>query len=146
MCCVPDAVRAASGLQPDTRFTFPVRYRLKKRADFETLYTRGARVAGRHVVLFVAPTVAAQGRYGVTASRRVGGAVVRSRCKRRLRELYRLHRELPGVAELDIVANARRSLATAPWAVVVDDFVRCLDRAAVVTRARAGGTSGASQA
>ncbi len=47
---------------------------------------------GRHVVVFLMRAENDEGRFGVTASRRVGGAVVRSRCKRRLRELYRFHR------------------------------------------------------
>lgn len=68
------------------------------------------------------------GRFGVTASRRIGNAVVRSRCKRRLRELYRLHRHLPGVVASDIVANARRSCIKASWGDLEQDFRRCLER------------------
>jgi len=69
-----------------------------------------------------------QGRFGVTASRRVGGAVVRSRCKRRLRELYRIHRhELEG-SRVDMVVNARRSCASAPWAELERDFLDCVRR------------------
>ena len=63
------------------------------------------------------------GRFGVTASRKVGGAVVRSRCKRRLRELYRLHnREFEGCA-VDMVVNARQSVSQAPWNELEHDFV-----------------------
>jgi ribonuclease P protein component len=54
-------------------------------------------------------------RLGITASRRVGPAVVRSRVKRRIREWFRHHREdLP--VNRDIVVIARSSAATAPWA------------------------------
>jgi ribonuclease P protein component len=70
-----------------------------------------------------------QGKFGVTASRRVGGAVVRSRCKRRLRELCRIHRnEFDGMA-VDTVVNARRSAATAPWVELERDFLACARRA-----------------
>jgi ribonuclease P protein component len=49
-------------------------------------------------------------RLGVVASRRIGGAVVRNRAKRLLRELFRLHRsELP--AGLDLVVVAHGSIA-----------------------------------
>jgi ribonuclease P protein component len=54
----------------------------------------------------------------------VGGAVVRTRCKRRLREL---RQELQG-APLDIVINARRSSASAPWADLERDFMECARR------------------
>ena len=43
---------------------------------------------------------------------KVGNAVIRARSKRRLRELYRLHRRGLVVQPWDIVANARRSVAS----------------------------------
>jgi ribonuclease P protein component len=129
------AVKVASGLPSERRLIFPGTYRLKKRTDFQRIYSHGYRVPGRFVVLFVAQAELPTGRYGITASRKVGGAVVRARCKRRLRELYRLHRPEHGVAMLDIVANARRGCATAPWCELERDFLRCLKR---------GGTRGAA--
>jgi ribonuclease P protein component len=67
-------------------------------------------------------------RLGVTASRRVGGAVVRARCKRRLRELFRLHRdELSGLV-LDVVINARGGCAGAPWEELRQDYLGCMRR------------------
>jgi ribonuclease P protein component len=74
-------------------------------------------------------------RFGVTASRRVGGAVVRSRCKRRLRELYRLHERVFDGRAVDMVVNARQSVRLAPWKELEIDFLegirkglRVLDR------------------
>jgi ribonuclease P protein component len=65
-------------------------------------------------------------RLGVTASRRLGSAVVRSRCKRRLRELYRRHRaELAGL-NADIVLNARRGCDEAAWGELEDEYLRCV--------------------
>jgi ribonuclease P protein component len=72
----------------------------------------------------------AGGRLGVTASRKIGNAVRRARCKRRLRELYRLHPGV-GVAEsIDLVVNVRRSCGQAPWSTLVRDFDDCLQRVA----------------
>jgi len=92
------------------------------------LYTHGQQIKGRFVVLFVARAENDRGRYGVTASRKVGGAVTRARCKRRLRELYRLHRRQCDIEGLDIVANARHGCAAARWASLEEDFLRCLRR------------------
>lgn len=92
------------------------------------MYTRGRRIKGRYVVLFVMQADTGCGRYGVTATRKIGGAVIRARSKRRLRELYRLHRFDRGVETLDIVANARYGCARAPWAELEQDFLRCLER------------------
>lgn len=47
-------------------------------------------------------------RLGLTVSRRVGGAVVRNRVKRRIREWFRSRCELPSPA-LDLVVIARPS-------------------------------------
>jgi ribonuclease P protein component len=79
------------------------------------------------MVLFAFKTEG-DGCFGVTATKRIGGAVVRSRVKRRLRELYRLRRETRFLRSVDVVANARTSCATAPWAVLERDFDDCLER------------------
>jgi ribonuclease P protein component len=117
----PVGAKGANGLPSELRFGFPASARLKRRADFQKVYQHGFRIAGQHVVFFVAR---GQGRFGVTASRKVGSAVRRSRSKRRLRELYRLHRaELPA-GVWDVVANARWSCATAPWHELERDFAK----------------------
>ena len=122
------AAKAASGLPPERTEVFPKRIRLTKRAEFQRVYTSGDRVIGRYLVLFVMDAERASGRFGVTASRHVGSAVTRARCKRRLRELYRRHRQSAGLDGHDIVANARRGCASAPWSQLEADFRRCLSR------------------
>ncbi|MBD3854992.1 MAG: ribonuclease P protein component [Acidobacteria bacterium] len=113
----------------EQRFHFPAKARLKRRADFQRVYKDGARAAGRHVVVFLMRAEAHEGRFGVTASRRVGGAVVRSRCKRRLRELYRTHRHEFDGFPADTVINARRSCASVPWSELEQDFLASVHRA-----------------
>ena len=67
-------------------------------------------------------------RFGVTASRKVGNAVIRARSKRRLRELWRHRQTETALSALDLVANARRSCARAPWQALERDFDDCLSR------------------
>ena len=131
--------KVASGLPSERRLDFPASARLKRRADYQNVYKHGVRVTGRHVVLFLLQSREQAGRFGVTASRRIGGAVVRTRAKRRLRELYRLHRRDGEGRSYDIVANARRSSATAPWAEIEEDFVSCLRRGRLLTTGRCRG-------
>jgi ribonuclease P protein component len=67
-------------------------------------------------------------RCGVTATRRLGSAVVRNRCKRRLRELFRGHPELLEGLDVDIVVNARPGCAGAPWPQLESDYRRCVSK------------------
>ena len=99
----------------------------RRRAEFQRVYSQGIRVAGRHVVLFAVRTEGSS-RFGVTASKKVGNAVVRARSKRRLRELYRHRRAHDVLRSVELVANARRSCARAPWPVLERDFDACLER------------------
>ena len=68
-------------------------------------------------------------RFGLTASRKVGNAVVRNRCKRRLREVVRaLVRDSAAqgivVQGYDIVIIARTCCATTDFKVLQDDLLR----------------------
>jgi len=65
-------------------------------------------------------------RLGITASRKVGGAVVRTRCKRRLRELFRNDPARWTGQPADMVINARRGCAAAPWDELQRDYQRCV--------------------
>jgi len=125
--------KVASGLPSERRLDFPASARIKRRADYQKVYKHGVRVTGKHVVLFILQSREPGGRFGITASRRVGGAVVRTRAKRRLRELYRLHLRDEAGRAYDIVANARRSSATAPWIELEEDFINCLHRGRLLT-------------
>ena len=123
----PVGARAASVLPSDRSRRFPRSKRLLRRAEYQRVYSEGIRVVGRHVVLFAVRTDGTS-RFGVTASRKVGNAVVRARSKRRLRELWR-HRQTESVlSSLDLVVNARRSCARTPWQSLERDFDHCLSR------------------
>jgi ribonuclease P protein component len=105
--------------------------RLRRRAEFQHVYHHGERVGGRFMVVFA--TIRKDGRLvgarcGVTATRRLGSAVVRNRCKRRLRELFSGNRELLEGLDVDLVINARHGCADAPWRVLLSDYRRCVSR------------------
>ena len=64
---------------------------LKENHEFRRLYHRGTSSAGRHLVLYCRKNRLGHNRLGLVSSTKLGHAVVRNRCRRRLREVYRLH-------------------------------------------------------
>jgi ribonuclease P protein component len=88
--------------------------RLLDARDFRRVSRTGRRFAGNAFVMLVAPSgpgaMPDARRLGISASRRVGNAVVRNRVKRGVREWFRRHRTMlpPGV---DLVVIARRPAA-----------------------------------
>jgi ribonuclease P protein component len=87
---------------------------LKENYEFRRLYQRGKSAAGGTMVLYCRKNKLNRNRLGLTASTKLGHAVVRNRCRRRLREVYRLN--LPRMRKgYDIVLVARGRTANAPW-------------------------------
>lgn len=73
--------------------SFPRQLRLRRRAEFRAVQERGRKVHTTHFLLFVLEAEPGDTRLGITASRKVGSAVVRNRLKRYLREVFRRHRD-----------------------------------------------------
>jgi ribonuclease P protein component len=89
--------------------------RIRRKSDFASLYRDGGRIRGRYFHLVFRRNELGHSRLGVVASRKVGSAVVRNRVKRRLRELFRRHKELLR-EPIDLIVIARPESGDAPWA------------------------------
>lgn len=102
--------------------------KLRKRAQF--LFVRQGARASKGAVLVEARRRVEDGPIGVgfTASKKVGGAVVRNRAKRRLREAARQLLPEYGLAGVDYVLVARQSTPDAEWAGLLDDLENALIR------------------
>lgn len=90
---------------------------------------KGSRFGAASVVVQArrrAPTGPA--RMGFTATKKIGGAVVRNRARRRLRDIARRLLPLHGVEGVDYVFIARDTTAEAPWRRLVDDVENALIR------------------
>jgi ribonuclease P protein component len=63
---------------------------LKLNSEFQRVYKRGKSAHSTSIALFYLP-LEGEKKVGYTASKKVGNAVVRNHCKRRLRALVREH-------------------------------------------------------
>ena len=103
-------------------FGFPRRQRILKRNSFQKVQAEGRKVVTRYFVFLVRPNDLGWPRLGLTVSRKVGGAVVRNRVKRILREAFRQERPFDGLG-MDIVAIPRRELPIpAPYRLAADSL------------------------
>ena len=62
---------------------------LRYRKDFDRLYRKGRKVTDKYMLLFTLPNGLDYNRKAILASKKVGGAVVRNRARRLLKESYR---------------------------------------------------------
>jgi ribonuclease P protein component len=87
----------------------PKRRRLSRSGEFDRVYRDGSSHATRHLVLYSFPRRDEEEgdvRLGVSASRKVGGAVERNRVKRTLREAFwALSERLPDGHDFVLVAR-----------------------------------------
>jgi ribonuclease P protein component len=118
------------------RNKFPRRVRLLRHADFERVYKQGRRHFAAHMTVFYlqrgdrddsngASGGPAGPRIGFTVGKVLGGAVLRNRMKRRLREAVRLH--VPISAAVDVVINPKKSLLTTGFEELQSEVGRAFD-------------------
>jgi ribonuclease P protein component len=95
--------------------------------EFRKIYDHGVRISTPLFAAFLLARETDSGaRLGLTVPRAIGGAVVRNRIKRRLRDLFRRHRDRFG--DFDIVLNPRRTLLNASPADLERALLKIMER------------------
>lgn len=107
---------------------------LKLNHIFRRLYSTSG-YANSYLVLYARKNRTATNRVGVTVSKKLGGAVVRNRVRRRLREVYRLHeaRFAPG---WDIVVVARSRCINADFQKLCAAYLSLAEKAGITEAAQ----------
>ena len=97
---------------------------IKENRTFRLIYRRGHSAVTPFLVAYCRPNRLGRNRLGITVSTKLGGAVVRNRARRRLREVYRL--AAPRLRQgFDIILVARAKAVDGPY----DRLTRAFHRA-----------------
>jgi len=99
--------------------------RIRRRAEFQQVYERGIRIHSRYSTVFVLANTLEVGRLGIAATRKLGGAVVRNRAKRLIREVFRRNKIATG---FDVVIIPKRELLDASLNTLQTDYRTLLER------------------
>jgi len=96
-----------------------------RRAEYEAVYRDGRRRSSPQFLVFYRANRLGRSRFGLSVKKALGGAVVRNRIRRRVREILRLNdSEIP--SGWDIVIHPRSSVARAKFAPLAGELVRLL--------------------
>jgi ribonuclease P protein component len=98
--------------------------RLRRRADYLRCYRTGRRRHGEIAILYFVPNELGHPRLGITASRKVGDAVVRHRLKRRIKEIYRRWQERASLSSMDLVLHLKPEARGVEWPVFRAEMLR----------------------
>jgi ribonuclease P protein component len=112
--------------------------RLRHRRDFDAVFRKGRSWNNDLLVLRSLPNNMTRNRYGFVTSKRLGGAVVRNRVRRRLQEAIRVLRLDMG---WDIVVSAKTAAAGADYDELNRAVTELLARARILVEGEAPGES-----
>jgi ribonuclease P protein component len=102
---------------------------LRNSQQFRRVYEQGHKIHTPFFSAFFMRNDAGERRYGITVTRKIGCAVIRNRCKRRLREIVRKYELCPSYPDgFDLVLNVKSELVEADFEQLQKSFARVISR------------------
>src|SRR5262245_40268310 len=114
---------------------------LRNSQQFRRVYEQGHKIHTPFFSAFFMRNDEGARRYGITVTRKIGGAVVRNRCKRRLREVVRKYEICPSCSitcspgsassaeyGFDLVLNVKSELAKTDFNRLQESFARMMKK------------------
>jgi len=108
---------------------------LRTSQQFRRVYDQGRKFHTPFYTAFFLRTDSQEQRCGITVTRKIGGAVVRNRCKRRVREVIRLfyseahEGQIPDFG-FDLVINVKSAIIGAGFTELQEAFAKTMHRCA----------------
>ena len=118
--CDRDASAAA-------KLAYPRSCRIVRRADFDAVYRTGRRRSSASFLIFYRPNERGLSRFGMSVKKTIGGAVVRNRIRRRVREILRLNRQ-EIASGWDIVIHPRPAVLNANFGALTAELLKILPK------------------
>ena len=105
---------------------------LRNKRDFNAVYSNGRSYVNKNLVIYVLNDENYNGKVGFAAGKKLGGAVVRNRVKRLLREAYRLNKKNLR-SDCAIILMGRKNLVDAKVDVAIKAFRELCKKAKLMT-------------
>jgi ribonuclease P protein component len=123
-----------NGTSPEGE-NYPRTARIARRGEFQVVYSTGTRRTSPNFVVFVRANGLGHSRFGISMKKGLGGAVVRNRVRRQVREMLRLNRkEIP--AGWDIVVHPRHPAIHGRFADLTAELLKLITAAATAPARR----------
>jgi ribonuclease P protein component len=123
-----DAPQIPPNVNTNGKTPYDKEHKLLKHADYDRVYKQGRRHFSPLMTFFYLESASADHpRVGITVGRALGGAVVRNRIKRRMREAVRTHLPslcAPPAPAVDVVINPKKVAHTAEFTALLQEVER----------------------
>jgi ribonuclease P protein component len=106
---------------------YPHNVRIVRSSEYRALYKAGKKIHSERFVLFCRANDLGHLRLGITVSRKVGGAVVRNRVKRLVKEIFR-RSLIQTPRQFDIVINAKSGCAWVSYVELQGELITAIHK------------------